>query len=114
VFCQSWSLYLQIQAILFPETRIDIPKTQVSKYDTLLNFFKRVINYESICEELQKEYIESVKTADPKVLSNSEKKYLLKQDPCTILQGMETADMFDDDEDKPTTNHPLAITTRGL
>jgi hypothetical protein len=112
VFCQSWSLYLQIQAILYPETRIDIPKTQAGKYGILLNFFKRVINYDTICEELQKEYIDTVKNAPTKDLSVSEKKYLIKQDPCSILAGMETKDMFDDDEDKPNTNHPLAVTLR--
>jgi hypothetical protein len=109
VFCQSWSLYLQIQATLNPGLRIDIPKSQNKKYELLLNFFQKIITYSDVCLELQNEFKALIKEANSAVISAAEKKYMLVQDPCLILRQMSPADMYDDDIE-PGNNHPLAAT----
>ena len=109
VFCQSWSLYLQIQATLNPGLRIEIPKSQNKKYELLLNFFQKVSTYSDVCLELQNEFKGLIKEAKSSVITAAEKKYMLVQDPCLILHQMSPADMFDDDIE-PGNNHPLAVT----
>lgn len=60
VFCQSWSLYVQLQAILVLLTGktenidIKIPKNENKKYELLLNFYKD--NMKSICKELKENF----------------------------------------------------------
>jgi hypothetical protein len=109
VFCQSWSLYLQIQAILNPGLRIEIPKSQNKKYELLLSFFQKIITYPEVCNTLMTEFKSLVSTAKPKNITPAEKKYMLGQDPCNTLRQMTPADMFDDDVE-PGNNHPLAVT----
>jgi len=109
VFCQSWSLYLQIQAILNPGVRIDIPKSQNKKYELLLNFFQKIITYSDVCGELKTEFKALITTAKPKNITATEKKYMLLQDPCLTLRQMSPTDMYDDDV-TPGNNHPLAMT----
>jgi hypothetical protein len=43
VFCQSWSLYLQKQALLTNKTVIDIPFRIDDKYNLLINFYQEII-----------------------------------------------------------------------
>jgi hypothetical protein len=109
VFCQSWSLYLQIQATLNPGLRVEIPKSQKAKYELLLNFFHKIIAYPDVCLELQNEFKALIKDTKPHVITAVEKKYMLVQDPCLILRQMTPSDMFDDDIE-PGNNHPLAVT----
>ena len=60
VFCQSWSLYLQIHGVVrFLKTgnlnyAPDIPLSQFHKYEILLNFYKSIVPI--ICVELNKVY----------------------------------------------------------
>jgi hypothetical protein len=110
VFCQSWSLYLQIQAILNPGVRIEIPKMQNKKYELLLKFFQKIITYPDVCLDLKKVFKAQIRKAKLSVISEEEKERMLPQNPCTILRNMSYVDMFDDDEES-SNNHPLAVTT---
>jgi len=109
VFCQSWSLYLQIQATLNPDIRIEIPKSQNKKYELLLDFFHKIISYPEVCLELKNEFKTLIAEAKPKDITAPEKKYMVTKDPCIILSQMSAKDMFDDTIE-PGNNHPLAIT----
>lgn len=110
VFCQSWSLYLQIQTVLHPGLQITIPKAQKDKYALLLNFFKSLLTYEGFCEQLQSEYLESLNN----VKNKTDKKRLEKINACAILSAMETNDMFDDDDTNSNMNNPLAVTRKPI
>ena len=82
VFCQSWSLYLQIHGVVrFLQTgnlnyAPDIPLSQFHKYEILLNFYKSIVPI--ICVELNKVY---------KKLPGLPKKYMI--DPCDLVSKME-------------------------
>jgi hypothetical protein len=109
VFCQSWSLYLQIMAmhrLLETDekkiTNIKIPSKQTDKYKILLDFFVENIHYvPSVCIALKKEYKTNISKNEDfssiipkKQLTSTRKKYL-KVDPCKILIEMKVTDMFD-------------------
>ena len=51
VFCQSWSLYLQKEALLANKTILDIPYKIDSKYDVLINFYHEILQYVPIFTE---------------------------------------------------------------
>ena len=61
VFCQSWSLYLQKEAILEnvidnPSTIIDIPKKLDEKYSLLANFYRDIIKIPSVKKYAQQRW----------------------------------------------------------
>lgn len=63
VFCQSWSLYLQIQAVINPLSKIRIPRSQRDKYAILLEFYKYLLRLDrSVCGKLREEYREAIMT----------------------------------------------------
>jgi hypothetical protein len=100
VFCQTWSLYLQILSTIDPEKRINIPQSQEKKYGILLDFFKHVLAYPGFCDMLRKQYFEAITNYS---MANQDKARLLQQDPCYILQNMTPLDMFDDEADSNMT-----------
>ncbi len=52
VYCQSWSLYLQKEALLKNKTVIQIPYEIETKYDILINFYKEILkNVDSFAKE---------------------------------------------------------------
>jgi hypothetical protein len=83
VFCQSWSLYLQIQGVSRFLQRgdlnyaADIPSHQFEKYMVLLNFYKIILPL--ICKTLQKTYNK---------LADIPKKYV-HIDPCERISEMQ-------------------------
>jgi len=97
VFCQTWSLYLQILSTINPEKRINIPQSQEKKYGLLLDFYKHILTYPGFCDMLRKQYAETITNYS---MSRAEKTGLLQQDPCLILHSMTARDMFDDEADK--------------
>jgi len=94
VFCQTWSLYLQVQSVLNPGVKINVPKTQEKKYDLLLQFYQSLLKYQGFCDDLQKEFIDSVKTAK---ITKQQKLQVSKSNACAILTAMTTKDMYDDE-----------------
>ena len=97
VFCQTWSLYLQILSTINPDKRINIPVSQEKKYEVLLDFYKHIMRYDGLCDMLNTQYVESVTTND---IPQKLKAQLLKLNPCSILESMTPIDMFDDEADE--------------
>jgi len=83
VFCQTWSLFLQVFAIftLLTTGKVEenpiIPVDQFEKYQILLNFYKKTVPI--ICDELRKNYSS---------LPNLPTAYKKGIDPCDILMNM--------------------------
>lgn len=99
VFCQSWSLYLQKEAILHPDTKIQIPTSQADKYKRLLEFYKELFDQRGFCDVFKKEYANVIRTHSALVagVKKSLQAALRKQygavDPCAFLLSMTAADM---------------------
>ena len=94
VFCQTWSLYLQVQSVLNPGVRINVPKTQDKKYELLLQFYQSLLKYQGFCDDLQKEFIDSVKGSK---ITKPLKVEISKNNACAVLTAMKKEDMYDDD-----------------
>jgi len=90
VFCQSWSLYLQIQAILMRGEPIDIPVGQDEKYEILLDFYKKILEDPHTCGELEYAYRAYVKDSTKGPFN----KMLLKASPCAVIRTMTYKDMY--------------------
>lgn len=61
VFCQTWSLILQIDTLKqylngIKVPRPQIPKLQAKRYTLLLNFYKGLMNDNYLCQEFSSEY----------------------------------------------------------
>jgi hypothetical protein len=96
VFCQSWSLYLQIRLVLDGE--VFIPLDDIERYQLLLDFYQYLTHFDFFCTSLNHNYQEAIKN-DLKVgYSRSwqeEVKYsYLKYYPCQILQSMTVGEML--------------------
>ncbi len=101
VFCQSWSLYLQIQAVINPLSKIRIPRSQLDKYAILLEFYKYLLRLDrSACEKLREEYREAIMTHPhlvkkvPKRQHEELRAEYLSFDPCRVIMEMTPDDMF--------------------
>jgi len=64
IFCQSWSLYILIRVLersknnSFTRIVVDIPKSQLDRYNVLLNFYKDIItNIPNVKQILNEEYV---------------------------------------------------------
>jgi len=88
VFCQSWSLFLQVVAVLNPDDVLDVPRAQVDKYDDLLCFYKELMELSTVCDELRIEYTEAIARHPDRVS-------LVRVDPCMVVRTMAPTDMFD-------------------
>lgn len=103
VFCQTWTLYLQIQSIKLDANRIKIPRSQEKRYELLLNFFKVIaIKVPKFCERIESIYnyeiqnnpvlVEGVPKSQHSILRKDLKRY---GSPCTILLNMSVSDMYE-------------------
>lgn len=92
VFCQSWSLYLQIQGVLHPGSRVIIPKSQDKRYDLLLGFFKELATNRWFCKKFSEEYLFIVGSYTG--ITKRERGVLVTKDPCHIMANMTYKDMY--------------------
>ena len=93
VFCQSWSLYILDKALendaYKSSSVIDIPKTQINKYDKLLGFYKSIIgDIPNMSGYLTAEYVGEIQDC-----VDCPQEALLNVDPVKFLLGMTKADM---------------------
>jgi hypothetical protein len=101
VFCQSWSLYLQIETIKRNTGQIPIPSKQGDKYDLLLKFFKGLIPIPGFCDTLKKVYMNEIMTnkdfvnGTPQHLHKALRSAYIAQNPCQILNDMTLVDMME-------------------
>lgn len=101
VFCQSWSLYLQIQAVRNPLIEHVIPPLQRDKYALLLSFFKTLLALDMfVCNKLREQYRENIMThralveGVPKKRHGALRATYLSYDPCRVVMEMAPDDMF--------------------
>jgi hypothetical protein len=101
VFCQSWSLYLQIEAIKRDTAQIPIPSKQGDKYTLLLSFFKDLISIPEFCDTLNKVYTNEIMTnkdfvsGTPQHLHKALRAAYIARNPCQILNDMTSVDMME-------------------
>ena len=88
VFCQSWSLLLQIVAVLEPDHVVDVPRAQVDKYADLLSFYKAIMELSTVCDELRQEYTDAI-------ARHPDRASLACIDPCMVVRTMAPTDIFD-------------------
>lgn len=107
IFCQTWSLYLQIQLTkqLIDNVKnvsvIVVPKSLRSRYRNLNKFYKDTIGISGICKELKETYKETIKTSPYLILGKKTKKeqkdviqYFLSIDPCVKVKKMNELDLM--------------------
>lgn len=93
VFCQSWSLYILISVLDKMEKdefigEIQIPETQIEKYDVILGFYKRIFrDIPELKNYLKPEYVGEITD------NYGKKSTLLKAIPDKILMQMSKEDM---------------------
>ena len=80
-FCQSWSLFLVIEWWIKarPKTPIEISWKQDNKYEILLTFYKKLLEYPEFIIELGNSY----KTI---ISDHEDYEELLKINPCELLK----------------------------
>ena len=88
VFCQSWSLLLQIYEVLnTPGKKTRIPDDKKQRYTLLMNFYHTITPI--ICQDLIKEYSDMKKEK----LSGFIPKYQ-KMDPCVLLKNLTLSELY--------------------
>ena len=95
VFCQTWSLYLQINFMLNGE--VVIPKNYCEKYQLLLTFIKNALSDSFFSETLHINYKEAVDYAVSNIKQpcrNLVRNEYLSYNPCNVLKDMRVGDMF--------------------
>ncbi len=100
VFCQSWSLYLQV--MYFNAPQIEIPEDQYGKYELLLKFYKRItLAIPEFCENLNTLYYNQI--TKNKLVVNYQTGHEAKRmkesilalgTGCQLLTSMQPQDMF--------------------
>jgi hypothetical protein len=95
VFCQSWSLWLQIQAVLRFGQRVVVPTDQRERYALLLSFFQQALMYPQVCNALKTEYLHVLEEYRESVLEGvsrrEQPRYIASMkavDPCQIIMSM--------------------------
>ncbi len=97
VFCQSWSLYILMSVLDKIEKNefigeIQIPETQIEKYDVILGFYKRIFrDIPSLKNYLKPEYVGEITE------NYGKKSTLLKANPEKILMEMSKEEMENDE-----------------
>jgi len=104
VFCQTWSLFLQLQVMLLDSDTIDIPNKLDEKYTILVDFYKEImINVPFFKEELvkiwkgdKKEKTLGILDYDPdaKTISKSDKIKFKRLDIITMILEMTSSDFY--------------------
>lgn len=103
VFCQTWTLYLQIQSIKLDDDKIKIPRSQEKRYELLLKFFKTIATrVPEFCKRIESIYnyeiqnnpvlVEGIPKSQHLTLRNDLKRY---GSPCTILLNTSVSDMYE-------------------
>ena len=101
VFCQSWSLYLQIRGVLSAGGCVPVPRAQDAKYSVLLAFYQELCDLSVVCYELRREYAEVISTHPDLVIGGPKheraplRASFRQVDPCMVLCAMTSQDMFD-------------------
>ena len=105
VFCQSWSLFLQIEFLKMLLTRggihtMQIPSKKEVRYHLLLDFYHRALQIPQVCQQVKISYDHLIRTHRDLVQgvdTPQEKKAIrqayLKLDPCRLLLQMNVADL---------------------
>ena len=105
VFCQSWSLYLQIEFMRMLLSNgsvqtLQIPGRKEDRYQLLLAFFQKAFALQSVCDQVVVSYTHLIKTHPDLVREAStaqERKSIrdsyLRLDPCRQLQNMTVQDL---------------------
>jgi hypothetical protein len=88
VFCQSWSLFLLIVAVLYPDDVVLVPRAQVDRYAELLSFYKELMELSTVCDELRIEYTEAI-------ARHPDRASLARVDPCMVVRTLAPTDIFD-------------------
>ena len=105
VFCQSWSLYLQIEFMkrllstgIVEE--LSIPGRKEERYPLLLAFFKNVLSIKQVCDQVTVSYQHLIRTHRDLVsgVQSAQEKKAIRQsylglDPCQLLLGMTVQDL---------------------
>lgn len=97
VFCQSWSLYILLHELkdnnYVHNSAFEIPKTQIDKYDMLLQFYKQIItDIPELRDNLKTEYVGEI--MESTALKSNEKRMMLKFDPVKLLLSMNKYEMM--------------------
>jgi len=101
VFCQTWSLYLLIEAFKntlsnTPVPKLPIPRNQVSRYTLILEFFKQCVAIPEVCDAFKREWAAFTAAPDKAIydgLTTAAQKKARKAayaaiDPCVFLLAM--------------------------
>lgn len=109
IFCQSWSLWLQLRFLnLLVEGNkslvVSVPKPLVSRYKDLLTFYQECIQIPNVCKELKLTYQETIQTS-PELVEGFDKKtkestiqYYLSFDPCKQVKNMNVFDLMTEEQ----------------
>lgn len=95
VFCQSWSLYILLDILRNGIHRVQIPKSQLKKYEVLLDFYKNVLLDQNIANELNETYIEYItnKRNKKEIMTNGNFDHIMQMNPVEIIFNMKPSDM---------------------
>ena len=99
VFCQSWSLFLQIKMFLMLESgsklpQVCIPRGLGNRYQLLLDFFKNIVLIPEVATELKSRFKYDMKNIAIDHLSKTEVDTIVKQvDPAAFLLTMDNEEM---------------------
>jgi len=105
VFCQSWSLYLQIEfmkRLLSTGTvqELPIPGRKEERYPLLVAFFQKALSIQLVCDQVTVSYQHLIRTHRDLVrgLESAQQKKAIRQsylalDPCELLEKMTVQDL---------------------
>jgi hypothetical protein len=102
VFCQTWSLWLQIQAVRALGERVAVPSSQQERYALLLTFYQDALRLPNVCEALTHQYADELVFHRTSILQGARvpktqrvafMSALRAVDPCAVLRGMVPEDM---------------------
>jgi hypothetical protein len=105
VFCQSWSLYLQIEfmkMLLSTGTvqELSIPGRKEERFPLLLAFFQKALSIKPVCDQVTLSYQHLIRTHRDLVrgLESAQQKKAIRQsylalDPCQLLLEMTIQDL---------------------
>lgn len=107
VFCQTWSLYLQIELLKKLKTQeiqhiesINIPSNKRQRYELFVEFLKKIIEIPEFCREFENQYTDVINT-NPDLVGNATakeklqiRKFYLDKKIYDIIKRINYQDMY--------------------
>jgi hypothetical protein len=96
VFCQSWSLHILLYILCNGIHCVDIPKLQLDKYAMLLDFYKQIVVFDEVANELNETFVQYVSDKKNKkniLASGGNFDRILQMNAADIILNMNPIDM---------------------